>query len=274
MYFSPFSSTVLKPSATVTRSSAASRYLEDVAAIERRVIVGRDDLRAKESTFTEEYLAQKYSALSASALASLQASAGSAGRAIASAYRSIVDARDAAVNADEASWDHARLSTIRMELEAKFSVPSQPFAYDTLADRHMEAMREALAAGDRHMIRELHRVVTVGTDWNDPKVPTGDVRALLEKLADAIAVPEQRDAAEQLEALAIDTRAVADAMYAAESDLTDGLWRDGRSRGTGIFVPLEPSPVATLLGDVPRVEGAAPSAFDALAELHAKLMQG
>jgi hypothetical protein len=253
------------PSSTVQRASAASRYIEDAATLEARLAIGRDELRAKSDMFTEEYLSEKLKALDATMLASIQQHAAVAGRAIASAYRSIVDARDAAVNADEASWDHARLSTIRMELEAKFSVPSQPFAYDTLADRHMEAMRGALAAGDRHMIRELHRVVTVGTDWNGSQVP--EVRELLEQLADAIAVPEQRDAAEQLMALAVDTRTAARRFYALESDVTDGLWRDGRSRGTGIFVKLDPSPVATLLGDVPRLEGAAPSPFNALAEL-------
>lgn len=255
------------PSATVKRSSAVSRYLEDVATLERRVIVGRDELRAKSDTFTDEYLAQRYSAFNASSLATLQQQAGSAGRALASAYRSIVATRNAAVEADAGSWDHGRLATLRLELEARFSVPAEPFSNVTLADRHMDAMSEALAAQDRHAMRELHRVVTAATDWADPKVPTGEVRAMLDELADAIAVPEARDAAEQLEALAMDTRAVAAAMYAAESDLTDGLWRDGRSRGTGVFVPLDPSPVGELLGDVARVDGEAPNAFQSLAAI-------
>lgn len=255
------------PSATYARTSAVSASLRDLDSLADRIAAGRDALRAKEGVFTDETIAEKLVAFSASQVSVLHAQAGSAGRVIASAYRSIVDAGRAAVEADAASWDHGRLATMRLELEARFSVPPEPFSHRSLADEHLDAMREALASQDRHLLRELHRVVTVNTDWQATSVP--QVREMLGKVADAIAVPEQRESVEQLEALAADVRKLAGSMYQLESDLSAGEWRNGRSLGTGVFVALEPSPVAVRLGDVVRVEGAAPNAFQSLAEMAA-----
>ena len=252
------------PIATVTRTSAASRYREEADQLAARIATDRDEIRARSDRYTDEYMSAKWDAMTAGHVTQLHAVAGNAGRAIAAAYDRLVQQRREAVEQAEASWDNNRLATIARSLAAQFAVPAAPFSYTTLAARHMDAARAALAAGDRHTIAELSRYIAVNTDWNDPALPAAELRELLDDMAAAIAPVGVLDLDEQLEALAVDVHAAAGALYGIENDVSEGAYRNGRTRGNGLFVALDPSPVADRLGDVPRVADVAPNAFQAL----------